>query len=95
MPKSKKRKMKHTPRRKAVQKPLATTTKSVEHTTATTESATPIETATNAPKIKARNITAKTQVIPQISNVATDLKTIGVITVILLAIIVILYFVFR
>lgn len=95
MPKSKKRKMKHTPRRKAVQQPLATTAKPVERVPVPTQTAAPTEQAAASPKIKARHVTAKTQVIPQLSNVATELKVIGVITVILLLIIVALYFIFR
>jgi len=88
MPKSKKRKMRYTPRPKAVQQPLATTAQPVERVSE------PVQTSAS-PITKTNRMAGKTQAIPQPSNIGTELKVIGVITVILLAAIVALYFVFR
>lgn len=88
MPKSKKRKMRYTPRPRPVQQSLATTAQPVERVSE------PVPT-TASPTIKTNRMAGKTQAIPQPSNIGTELKVIGVITVILLAAIVALYFVFR
>lgn len=88
MPKSKKRKMRYTPRPKAVQQPFAATAKPVERVPE------PVQT-TASPTIKTNRMAGKTQAIPQPSNIGTELKVIGVITFILLVAIVALYFVFR
>jgi hypothetical protein len=88
MPKSKKRKMRYTPRPKAAQQPLATTAKPVERVPE------PAQT-TASPTIKTNRMAGKAQAIPQPSNIGTELKVIGVITFILLVAIVALYFVFR
>jgi hypothetical protein len=88
MPKSKKRKMRYTPKSRPVQQPIATTAQPVERVSA------PVQT-TASPTIKTNRMAGKTQAIPQPSNIGTELKVIGVITVILLAAIVALYFVFR
>jgi hypothetical protein len=89
MPKSKKRKMRYTPRPKtAQQQPLITTAQPVERIVE------PVRTTASQP-IKISRPAGKTQAIPQPVNIGTELKIIGVITIILLAAIVALYFVFR
>ena len=88
MPKSKKRKMRYTPKPRATQQPLAATAQPVERVSE------PVQT-TAPPNIRTNRMAGKTQAIPQPSNIGTELKVIGVITFVLLAAIVALYFIFR
>jgi hypothetical protein len=88
MPKSKKRKMRYTPRPKVAQQPLATAAQPGERVPE------PVQ-MTTSPTIKTNRMAGKTQAIPQPRNIGTELKVIGVITFILLAAIVVLYFIFR
>jgi hypothetical protein len=88
MPKSKKRKMRYTPRPKVSQQSSVPTAKPVERV------AEPVP-MTISQTVKPSRITGKTQVIPQPGNIGTELKIIGTITVILLLAIITLYFVFR
>ena len=89
MPKSKKRKMRYTPKSRPAQpQPLAA---AAQPTTRTSEPA-----QTTAPQtMKTKGTTGKTQSIPQSTSVGTELKVISIVTVILVAAIVVLYFIFR
>lgn len=90
MPKSKKRKTRYIPKPKLAQQPLTSTAQPVEHITEPVQATVPQTTAA-----KASRTAGKAQAIPQPTNITTELKVMGAITVVILAAIVILYFIFR
>lgn len=90
MPKSKKRKIRYTPKSKPAQQPLTATVQPVERTAEPLQASTPQTTA-----VKTSRMAGKVQAIPQPINITTELKVMGVITVVIIVAIVVLYFVFR
>jgi len=91
MPKSKKRKMKYTPKPRAAQQPVTTAAPPVELASKPMQAAALLTTATT----KAKPMAGKAQAIPQPANISTELKVMGAFTFVLLIAIVALYFVFR
>lgn len=90
MPKSKKRKMKYTPKPRVAQQPVTTTTQPIGLASKPMQAAAPLTTVT-----KAKPMAGKAQAIPQPTNISTELKVMGAFTFVLLIAIVALYFVFR
>jgi hypothetical protein len=91
MPKSKKRKMKYTPKPRAAQQPVTTAAQPVDPALKPVQAAVPLTAATS----KVKPMTGKAQAISQPANIGTELKVMGALTVVLLIAIVALYFVFR
>lgn len=83
--------MRYAQKRRVVQQPASTATKPVEPVSKPVQvTVTPTATTT-----KAKSAAGKTQVIPQPARIGTELRVMGILTVILLIAIVALYFVFR
>ena len=87
MPKSKKRKNRYVPKPRTIQPSPSELAPAAEQS--------PVQALAQTAAVKTSRIPDKTQPTPQIPSIGTELKIIGVVTIVLLAAIIVLYFIFR